>query len=112
MNTVAHHYNHALELFNRDASSHEVETATAECVSAFAATRQAVIFIGLTGKGEVSDSEQGFWKFLETYGLTVKFWERWKHDGFYMGVCEKPQTVPEDIMDARVAIVPSLAVAA
>lgn len=86
MNTVAHHYKNALELFNTDASSHDVETATAECVSAFAATRQAVIFIGLTGKGDISESEQGFWKFLETYGLTIKFWQRWKDDKAYKGV--------------------------
>lgn len=112
MNTVAHHYRNALELFNRDASSHDVETATAECVSAFAATGQQVIFVALCNKGDITESHQNFWKFLETYGLTVKFWERWKNDGFYMGVLHKNKNVPEDFMLSRVVEVQPLAVAA
>jgi hypothetical protein len=112
MNTVAHHYNHALSLFNHDASSQAVETATAECVSAFAATKQAVMFIGLTSKGKVSESEQGFWKFLETYGLTIRFWPRWTDDKAYKGVTYKNTPANEDVNLSRVVAVPTLAVAA
>jgi hypothetical protein len=112
VNTVAHHYRTALELFNRDASSQAVDIATAECVSAFAATGQEVILIGLTAKGEVSDSEQGFWKFLETYGLTIKFWQRRKDDRAYKGVTYTNTPMSEDLSLSRVVEVPLLAVAA
>ncbi|MGL4608771.1 MAG: hypothetical protein ACRCYY_03665 [Trueperaceae bacterium] len=111
MNTVAQTYKHALELFNQDASSHAVEVAVAECVSAFAALRSQKIFIRLITRGEVLDSEQGFWKFLEIYGLTVKCWPRWNDDQAYLGLTYLKTPTPDDV-EARVKVMAPWQVAA
>jgi hypothetical protein len=111
MNTVAHHYRHALSLFNFDASSSEVNVALAECASAFAACEQPVALVGIYTPAQITESHKNFWKALEDFGLCVKFWPC--RDNFaYMGVQlvkPKPQL---EVAAARVIEVPVLAVAA
>jgi hypothetical protein len=112
MNTVAHHYRHALSLFNYDASSPEVNLAITECASAFAACEQPVALVGIYTKDQITESHKNFWKTLEHFGLCVKFWRRQKDDYAYMGVqLIKPQPQLEAAA-ARVVEVPVLAVAA
>lgn len=111
MNTVAHHYRAALELYNRDSSSQQVDIAIAECASAFAASQQPVALVGIYTPEQITESHKNFWKALEDFGLCVKFWPC--RDSYaYMGVQlikPKPQL---ETAAARVVEVPTLAVAA
>jgi hypothetical protein len=108
---LTHHYRTALELYNRDSSSQQVDIAISECASAFAACEQPVALVGIYTPEQITDSHQGFWKLLEQFGLCVKFWPC--RDNFaYMGVQlikPKPQL---ETAAARVVEVPVLAVAA
>jgi hypothetical protein len=112
MNTVAHHYRTALELYNQDSSNQAVDIAISQCVSAFAVSEQPVALVGIYTPSQITESHKNFWKTLEEFGLCVKFWRRQRDDYAYMGVqLIKPQPQLETAA-ARVVEVPMLAVAA